>query len=261
LPADLDIVIVATTSAVRESVITNLLKSHKVRFLVLEKVLFQQVAAYERVANLLQQYNVPAWVNHPRRMFSHYQNLQQGFAQGAMPVHLHVAGGNWGLGCNALHMIDLAAYLNNSSVHTIDASLLHGEIQEGKRKGYKEFTGTITGTLKNGALFTVSSFAGNRGPLSVYLSSSQSRCLLQEGGTAAQILLSAENNFALEHTTVQNFYQSGLTATLAQQLIETSQCELPTYQDATASHLPFISAMLQKYNQLTGLNTDTCPIT
>jgi predicted dehydrogenase len=261
LPHNLDLVIVATTSAVREAVIASILPKHAIRYLVLEKVLFQQTEAYHRVADLLLKHQVPTWVNHPRRMYDHYEKLRHFFAQSDAPVNMHVAGGNWGLGCNALHMIDLAVFINNSQVATIDASLLDAEVQEGKRKGYKEFTGTITGTLQSGAFFSISSFPGNRGPLTVYFSAPNSRCLVQEGGTAAQVLLTTDNKFSLDHTPIRSFYQSELTATVARQLIETGDCQLPDYANAKSSHVPFIETMLEKYNQLTGINTDICPIT
>jgi predicted dehydrogenase len=65
LPAELDVAIVATTSNVRLAVLATLMKSSKVRYLLLEKVLFQDLAQYQQAAELLQMQIGRVWVNCP----------------------------------------------------------------------------------------------------------------------------------------------------------------------------------------------------
>ena len=67
LPRALDLVVVATTADVRRAVVEELLGHAAVRFLVLEKVLFQAPADYKAVADLCAAKGTRAWVNCPRR--------------------------------------------------------------------------------------------------------------------------------------------------------------------------------------------------
>ena len=53
LPQQLDLVIVATGSKPRASIVKKLLECSKVKYLVLEKVLFPQISDYEEIENLL----------------------------------------------------------------------------------------------------------------------------------------------------------------------------------------------------------------
>ncbi|MEN9571756.1 MAG: hypothetical protein RL172_2987 [Bacteroidota bacterium] len=261
VPANLDLVIIATTSAVREAVINHLLPGRVIKYLLLEKVLFQQLSSYSRMQTLFSSQGIPVWVNHPRRMYQHYARLAGQVAADNAVVNMNVSGGNWGLGCNALHMIDLAVYINGSPLQHIHTTGLDKQVIEGKRKGYQEFTGTITGTLQNGAFFSITSFAGNRGAITVHFASDNNRWLVQEGGTPCLLTLAAADKYQVQQTPLNSFFQSELTAAVAAQLNETGTCTLPTYADAANTHKIFIASLLQQYQILTGINTDICPIT
>ena len=58
LPKDIDLVIVSTNSNIRLKVINNLLLKSKIKYLVLEKVLFQRLKDYEDCNSLLENNNV-----------------------------------------------------------------------------------------------------------------------------------------------------------------------------------------------------------
>ena len=106
LPKEFDLAIVATNADIREKVVTKLLQNHRVNYLVLEKVLFQDIEAYSRINDLINKNNISTWVNHPRRMFSSYQVIKNQINNGNSKNYQY-SGGNWGLGCNALHFLDL----------------------------------------------------------------------------------------------------------------------------------------------------------
>ena len=65
----IDVAIIATTADIREQVIIELLMQKSVRFLILEKLVFQSVASFQRVQNLLWNQGINTWVNCPRRMY------------------------------------------------------------------------------------------------------------------------------------------------------------------------------------------------
>jgi hypothetical protein len=260
LPLKLDMVIVATQANIREGIINNLLDKHEVRFLILEKVLFQEIDSFERVSKLLKQKNVKTWVNHPRRIYPLYQQIKSSLTYNTSLV-FSLTGNNWFIGCNGLHFIDLFAYLSDSSVAQIDFEWLDEEVITSKRKGYIDFTGTVKGKFKNGNVFSISSFKGNTVPVLLNITGAHTKLLVLEGDTAKLIDLGQKGGLLDNGLEFKTQYQSSLTPQLAKLLFETGSCGLPTYEEASASHVPFITELLKKYQQLTGNITTQCPIT
>jgi len=260
LPSSFDLVIVATGANVRKQIVTKLLAEFKVAYLILEKVLFQDLASYNEVSEIIKQSSVPTWVNHARRMFGHYQEIKRQLT-GKGAIKMHVIGANWGLGCNGLHFIDLCTYLGGSTVKNISSDWIDDELIESKRPGYMEFTGTIKGTLENGSFFSVSSFKGESKLLSVLISTADESWHIEEAANASLFYQKIGSETADNKQPLKVEYQSSLTARLADDLFSKGSCLLPTYDEACASHVPFIDALLKKYNDIIEGETKICPIT
>ena len=261
LPVNFDLAIVATSANVRSKVVSQLLKNHKPKFLVLEKVLFQDIESYDIVSELIKQTNTPTWVNHPRRMAEYYNKIKEIVVKSEEKIVFNAVGSNWGMACNALHLIDLFAFLGNSPVEEIDLEWVDNNIQDSKRINCIEFTGTIKGTLKNESNFSISSLDGDIGDVSICVFTNSHRWIIQEGCAQKIIYLSKENNFNEVITSFTTEFQSTLTTRIAEDLYKTGQTSLPNYEEATASHKPFIEAALKKYTKITGIETTICPIT
>jgi predicted dehydrogenase len=260
LPDFFDIVIVATSANIRESVINKLLENHKVRFLILEKVLFQELDAYQRVHDLLVKHNVNTYVNHPRRMFESYKNLKLKIEKNSQSIY-SVVGGNWGVGCNALHLLDLFVYLSGKKLQDINVNSIEDKLLESSRKGFVEFTGTLTGHLSDGSFFSITSLKGTPSAITVTIFNNEQRFIIQEGG-APQIYELAKNNlFKIENQDFNIQYQSQLTTNIAVELFENNICSLPTFDEARHTHELFIIRMLEKYNKIMGLQATILPVT
>ncbi|PRY13295.1 putative dehydrogenase [Pontibacter ummariensis] len=261
LPLSVDLVIVATNAGVRKDIVKKLLQFHEVKFLILEKVLFQDLAAYDEVQDLLRRKRVSVWVNHPRRMACHYQEIKERVSTVQAPVTLNVYGGNWGLACNAIHFLDLISYLTDSFIDTIDTGWVDDNLLDSKRVGHVEFTGTIKGVMKDGSQFTVTSSQGEQSLLTSFISAGPYRWLVSEGGGNQIVYIDPENDNRGVVTEYPVEFQSSLTTKLAEQLFEKGDCDLPTFEEAYHTHVPYIKALVEKYNLLSGLQTNTCPIT
>jgi len=260
LPKSFDLVIIATSSNIRETIISKLLNNHKVTFLVLEKILFQELEAYRRVSDLLIENNVITYVNHPRRMFESYKFLKTNIKENKRNIYT-IVGGNWGLGCNALHFLDLFVYLSGNKIQDINISLIDDEIIESSRKGFIEFTGTLTGHLMDGSFFNVTSFKGDSSAITLSVFNDEQRFIIQEGGTPQIYMLEKTKLFSQENFNFKVQYQSELTMNIALQLLKNNSCTLPTFQEARHSHELFLKAMLEKYNKISGLKATILPIT
>lgn len=260
LPNYFDIVIIATNANIREKIVIQLLTNYQIRFLILEKVLFQNLEAFEIVGDLIEKHKVSTWVNHPRRLFDSYIKLKQKLNSESPKVY-QITGGNWGLGCNGLHFLDLILFLSRSSLLTLDAEWIDSELLESKRNGFVEFTGTIKGRLNDGSIFQITSLQGQPSAITLTIFDSNDRYIIQEGITPKVYDMTKDNGFKLEENSFTIEYQSSLTTSIVDQLLKTGNCGLPTFMEATSSHKLFISALLDKYNSITGNTTKDLPIT
>ncbi|MCE4217579.1 hypothetical protein GD586_08965 [Pseudarcicella sp. GAP-15] len=260
LPNYFDIAIIATNANVREKVLINLLQNHKVIFLILEKVLFQELEAYQRVHELLVKHNVITYVNHSRRMFESYKNIKSNLDLNNPGVY-SVVGGNWGLGCNALHFLDLFVYLSGKKLKDINVQSVDNILFESSRIGFVEFTGTIIGHLSDNSSFSITSLQGDSSSITVTIFNNEQRFIIQEGGTPQIFKLEKKNSFKCEMELFKVQYQSELTTNIAFELLEKGFCLLPTYDESRHTHELFLAEMLKKYNMITLLQSSTLPIT
>lgn len=261
LPIAFDLVIVATGANVRAVVVTKLLDNYKVKNLILEKILFQDLQSYKNIEALLAQTKTPTWVNHPRRMAPYYQKIKEIIAVSNEQVVFQLVGSNWGLACSALHFIDLCAFITDSEVKKMDMDWVDDVVHESKRMNCIEFTGSIKGTMKNKSNFIISSLNGEIGDITIFISTNSHRWIIQEGRAQQIIYLSKQNAFNKEIIHFETEFQSTLTTRIANDIFESGKCDLPTFEEASASHIPFIEASLKKYTQITGIETTICPIT
>lgn len=262
LPSAFDLVIVATGADVRAAVVQRLLEQYTVRYLVLEKVLFQDLGSYDLIGELILRTGTAAWVNHPRRMFSHYQQIRTSIAAENGSLLFTAAGANWGLACNALHLVDICSYLTGACVAEMDFDWTDPVIHTSKRPGYIEFTGTLRGRMNDNTQFLITSLSGEPGPLTVSLATASRRWLVQEGPQPSVMMYQQEDGFSKPmQSRALNEFQSGLTTRLAVQLLLQGNCELPVYAEACSAHKPFIKAALKRYHELGGSSTHTIPIT
>ncbi len=260
LPYYFDIAIIATNANIREEIVIQLLTNHQIRYLIHEKVLFQNLEAFKIIGDLIEKKKVSTWVNHPRRLFDSYIKLKQKLNVDSAKVY-QISGGNWGLGCNGLHFIDLILFLSGSILLSLDAEWIDAEVLESKRKGFVEFTGTIKGRLQDGSIFFITSLHGQPSAITLTVFDANDRYFVQEGGTPKIYNMTVDHEFKLEENSFTIEYQSSLTTTVIDQLLKTGICGLPTFMEATSPHKLFISALIDKYNSITGNTTKYLPIT
>jgi predicted dehydrogenase len=260
LPRDFDVVIVATSSMVREGIVINLLNHFDIKYLILEKVLFPTVEAYHNLLALMKGKTVRTWVNHPRRMFPYYQAIKANFIPGK-PASFEAVGANWGLGCNGLHLLDIFAYLDGTALVEINTSALDNILHKAKRDGYIEFTGTLTGRFASGNTFSISSWNDTASPLTVTVFQSHHRSIVQEGSPSTLLSFADGTNYTPASQQFSPLYQSSLTTDLVNDLLASGNCALPGYEEIYDIHLKFVQELLQKYNTITNHQHTVCPIT
>lgn len=253
LPSELDLVIIATGSKPRATIIKSLLENVSVKYLILEKVLFPMLTEYQEISELLQEKHVRCWVNCPRRMFGIYKHIKETIDI-SKPIQMINADENWGLCCNAIHMIDIFMYLTGENNYSVDTGLINNKIEDSKRGGYIEMTGTLK----------ISTPKGNQLILTSENNYKEDKIFRINNGNNMYVIYEGEN-YWYHNKNKQAYsmpYQSQLTGVLADELLKTGGCSLTPYMDSVSYHKPFIEAMLLKYNEITeSINNNLLPIT
>ncbi|KRE46298.1 Gfo/Idh/MocA family oxidoreductase [Paenibacillus sp. Soil522] len=258
LPHELDAVIVATNSQIRRAIIEQLLNEKKVKYFILEKVLFQNLQDYGEIEELLRVKRVSAWVNCPMRLMSFFQQLKIKLDQ-AQQVDYRVSGTHLGIGSNAIHHLDLLAYLTNCYRFSLNGDDLSDNVIESKRPGFIEFTGTLKGVSAK-ARISITSYETGESPMHIHISSENMHCMIRPTERKAWIA-DADFNWAIKELNYTSKLQSQLTHHVVRQLLDTGSCELTTYTKSSELHLPLIETLLEKYQSITSDEVTTCPVT
>lgn len=258
LSQKIDLVIIATGADVRFTVLQELVSKKDVLSLVLEKILFQRLEEYGEIEKLLDVTNTKCWVNHPRRMFPAYKKLKAELIE-ARQVSYNYQGGDWGLACNALHLIDHLAYLTTSSKLTIHNQLLDNKIYDSKRSGFIEFNGLITGSIDNHLFSLYSNAEGASGILSIV---SDVLTATIDEAKGEMLIRRKEDNWEPELVKEKIIYfQSELSNIFIEDILRKNTCDLPRYKEAMNLHMPFIKSLLDCMGKITNKEQTLCPIT
>src|SRR5690606_30556452 len=109
--------------------------------LILEKVLFQRIADFATIARVLDEGRVATWVNCPRRMWPAYRQLRDRL-KGEAIASIEMSGAHWDIGCNAIHCIDLIAFLTGAGALVVD-DIRPGDVLPAKRPGMLHIEGIV----------------------------------------------------------------------------------------------------------------------
>ena len=258
LPDTIDLVIVATSANVRAPIIKNLIAQKKVCYMVLEKVLFQRVEDYYEIGKLLEHHNVKTWVNCPRRMMIGYKRIQEIFNQERLQ-NVVIQGGNWGLGCNSIHMIDLISYFIGSKKGLVcNGELLDKTIIESKRSGFLEFTGTLSGKIGDDTRFIITSNANNDEPIIMYFFGGKTTLIVKENEKKAFF---TTDGLQYQDMDLPILFQSQLSNIFIEEILKTGDCELTQYDISTELHIPIIKTFIKHQIQYGEGDDELCMIT
>lgn len=250
-----DLAIVATGSSGRFDVTSRLLKQVELKFLILEKVLFQQSDHYVQTLQFLTKSAVQVFVNCPRRLFPLYQQFREQYF--GSPIKLNVSGNLWGMACNSIHFIDVVAFLTGEALLEVDGSGLNRTFSS-KRPGYLEVEGQLQATFSQGSTLMLQCTADTEQPMTIQL-----RCQISQHDLVIDEQLGQIQNIddgSLLLKGLPMLYQSQLTANVVNDLRKYSHCGLTPFSESVSLHQPLLAALLAFFRQEQPL-LDFCPIT
>lgn len=254
-----DLAIIATSAATRYDVIKNLLKRIEILFFVLEKVLFQRISDIDEIEKLLSEKSCKAWVNCSRRLFPYSQHLKKIFSGDVLSILAQ--GGNWGLACNGIHLLDFLAFLSGASTPDgWNIGFLDKTIYKSKRENYREFGGCIGFRLEGGHEIVMKDDKLSNTPLLIDIAGRHARATIIESGPL-MLLSSQENGWKTEHFEIHVPYQSELTNLVVEEILIQGSCGLTEYSESARLHKAYLGAFLEHMGKVTAVSHDVCPIT
>jgi hypothetical protein len=252
-----DLVIIATSAGVRFEITKWVLENLNVKYLFLEKVVFQQIEHFDEIARLLKERNVRAWVNCTRRLFACYGELKK-MLENDERVDMTVSGTNWGMGCNSIHLLDLYKYITDFTNYSYDNTELEEGLTDSKRAGYKEFFGKFTITTNRGNA-TFECEKDGAAASEITFESKSFRVSVNEA--AKKMVILDKYSGASREADMDMDFTSNTTNRIVEQIIDGKKCVLVNFDESAFLHRVMLECFLDHMNKFSDEEVKLCPIT
>ena len=251
----IDIAIVSTTSDARLSATKNISNNLSVENWIFEKVLTQNEAELDRLISLTS--ISKAWVNTPRRMMNWHNEIKNNFDYNC-PMKFSVRGGSWGMACNAIHFLDLFSWWSGESIDSISIEELNKAWFQSKRDGFWEVLGGLSVKFSNGSVADIFSDESIN-PVLIKVDG------IEDYAKNPSWIINETDGLAKRSdgliVTGKINYQSDITSTLIDSILDTGDCSLPSLKISAELHRIFISKMLEHWNKNKNPKEKYVPIT
>lgn len=254
LPDSIDLAAITTTSGVRRAIVERLLSYVEVSYLILEKPLFCDLTDYDLIGALLREKHIKTWINCTRRECESYQRLKSELKDENFEFTL--SGGNWGMGCNAIHYLDLICFLTGTDDLEVNVDGLYKTVLDSKRKPYKEILGTITGNAGKCVHFSLTAHGGIGIPVSITIKTPSKMYMINE---AKQLLSVWEMDGSCINVDFGLPYISQIMGQIIGKIIDTGDCRLAGYSESAAIHRTLQIPLTDFFEKMGG-EKGICPI-
>lgn len=174
-----DLAIVATSSAPRFNIVKTLIESG-CKFFLLEKIVFQSVDQFREIMELMAVKNVKPYCNFVNRYFGAYNDIKNELSA-VEPCEVLVYGNAFGMGCNAIHYIDIFQYLTSNNDLKLDSSSVSKfDIENRRGSQYNEFTGSLKLNNNKGDKISIIADPDFLGGVSINIKQGNKEYLLSE---------------------------------------------------------------------------------
>ena len=250
--------IISTNSEIRRQVIEQLISTNNIKYLVLEKIAFQNIEDFDFIIQLLKDKSIQGFVNCPRRMLPDYQKLRKTLKQ-EKQINFSYNDTHWDFASNSIHMLDLFSFLvgnNNISVEDIS---LKKKIYKSKRNGFLDFKGSLLFSTNGGDKLFISDFEGSKSLGAVRIEGKDFTYIIFENDSK---VFSFEKKESLLFTQGSFLFlkQSELTNIIIENLIDKDDVDLTRIEESYHFHKLILNIFSQHIKK-NFPNLKGCPIT
>lgn len=235
----------------------DLLNKVSVQNIIFEKVAFQSIYDFEFIISLLNKKGIKAWVNCPRRVYPFFQEIVSKTNK-SKKIKMVIKGGNWGLASNAIHMLDLFAFLTGNDDISIDINGLFKKIYKSKRKGFIELGGKLVAKNTKGDILDIIDNKEKDVPLKMIIYTDDETIEIFQKEKLCRINYVEKSKF-LETPFIMPL-QSELTSILVKKILDFGNCALTTIDESFVLHTQMINAFNRHLSSINKLESNICPI-
>lgn len=233
-----DLVIIATTSSHRYSILSELTKNCNFSNIVLEKILFQKESEYELANEIFIENGIKCWINCPRRLYTIYNDIKKMISK-KEKIEITISGKDWGLACNSIHFIDLFNYMTDNVNFSFNCEGI-SEIIPSKRNNYFEFEGKYS--LRDNFMNTLNMESKKDNTLDFLITIETDSFIFNVDELNNKATFYNKKKLQFEKEMKFNLpYQSELTNLFSLDILTTGHCNLPSYKNTYKYHKDMIA--------------------
>lgn len=257
---NIDLAIVATTSHIRAQVTKSILEKNRIRYLILEKLLFDKKSDYSAMEKVFAKLKVKTWVNCPLRIRPIYQKIKKDLTD--KKISFRLIGSQFGLATNTIHCLDFVSYLVGSTDFTVNTDWLDPKLIPSKRQGFSELNGTISAHFKNGAQCELTNYPSGNTPRLVEVFNQDTRYMFLDQEADGQASVStAKNGWQWKKIPFHTPLISETTTKVVENILKNGNCGLTPYSESMKVHLAFLEPLRQFLNKNSQKKYDYYPFT
>ncbi len=259
IDTNIDLAIIATNSFERLSVINELIKYTKIKYLIIEKVAFQSVGEFKKSINILKKNKIKTWVNCTRRIENFYISLKKKLIN-EKKISIYCTANSLNIASNSIHLLDLLVFLSDSMISDMDLSFLKRKIFKSKRKNYIEFKGCLLAYTKRGdKLIMIDDNTKNQE--SFLIINSQNYKIIIYVNLNMAIFSSRTNNWKISKIKYKTPLQSKITNIVAKDIIYNGKCGLTEIKESFLIHKIMLNQFIKFVSQVRNKKINSCMIT
>lgn len=259
IPEHIHVAIIATSSLPRRKVFEELVATHKVDSVIFEKIMFPKLEDYDAVQKILDEKHIRAHVDCPARLYDIYHQIREE-SIGCKYFTAVMRGSNWGLACNAIHLIDQVAFMAGVDTKKVVCSgYLEDDIVASKRKGYVEFFGKLIGNIGERCSFVIECDRKDN-PVTFEFFTDKAYYYVNEVEGVLKKVINGEQDGGLVERIVIPFV-SQLTNISVDGLLRGEAIDLASYAETRPLHEALLRTFLSHMNKVQGTESELCPIT
>jgi len=263
---NIDICLIATTANIRKKVILELVSKKSVKFMILEKIVFQNENDFDEIIKLFKEKNIKSWVNCHLRAQPIYKKVKSCFnlTPNENTSFQYDYSDDFTLSSSAIHILDLFSYLCDDYDLEIQSIVTEDELKESRHSGCVDFNGYMKVRSTNGHTLVVKKRDAVFGE---HLTITQPDLWLKSSeGDNPDNRIGFVESFYYRGThphreDIPYVWQSLLTNSYIDDIIEKSDCDLSTLENSAKLH----KIMLKSFRNLLKENYNRevvdCPIT
>lgn len=256
-----DLAVIATQAAGREELFERVVEATGVRRVLLEKVVAQSVAGYERMLGFAESAGVSAWVNCKSRAYGVHARIKS-LLEPSLPVTMTDVGGAHGLGNNGVHAADLFAFYTGCDRIAPVGDAVEERLLPSKRgPEVSDLAGAIYGAAAGGSNLAIVFEGGHTAPDTVTVQQAGARWVVDHFTKTAWESREADGWRWTPLPVDEDWAVSRMTADFARDIVSKGACALPTLAEAYPGHRFILESLLPHFNRLLGRDSDVCPIT